>query len=146
VVNAPEGDPATVYAHHSIWPRKVDIRMYIVCAHVNNHEHFDDRCINSRMHTYMHAESYNELNRHTDTQALGVCVCVCVCVCVRIGGPKDALCRDRAWRRHSVHGAAHRVRSTRGYRGELGDAWHGSAPAHPDALRLPARGRRYVCT
>eukprot|EP00960_Hanusia_phi_P053346 762021-Hanusia_phi.AAC.1 len=27
VVNAPAGDPATVYAHHSIWPAKVDPKM-----------------------------------------------------------------------------------------------------------------------
>ena len=34
VVNAPEGDPATVYAHHSIWPRKVDPKMpYIETVH-----------------------------------------------------------------------------------------------------------------
>ena len=36
VVNAPEGDPATVYAHHSIWPRKVDPKMpYVETVHAD---------------------------------------------------------------------------------------------------------------
>ena len=34
VVNAPEGDPATVYAHNSIWPRKVDPKIpYVETVH-----------------------------------------------------------------------------------------------------------------
>jgi len=36
VVKAPEGDPATVYAHHSIWPRKVDPKMpYVETVHAD---------------------------------------------------------------------------------------------------------------
>jgi len=36
VVKAPEGDPATVYAHNSIWPRKVDPKMpYVRARHLN---------------------------------------------------------------------------------------------------------------
>ncbi|EKX50599.1 hypothetical protein GUITHDRAFT_161834 [Guillardia theta CCMP2712] len=36
VVNAPAGDPATVYAHHSIWPAKVDPKMpYIETVHAD---------------------------------------------------------------------------------------------------------------
>jgi len=36
VTNAPQGDPATVYAHHSIWPRKVDPKMpYVETVHAD---------------------------------------------------------------------------------------------------------------
>ena len=32
VVKAPQGDPATVYAHNSIWPSKVDPKMPYVSS------------------------------------------------------------------------------------------------------------------
>jgi hypothetical protein len=74
VVNAPEGDPATVYAHHSIWPRKVDIRIHKVCACVNKHRESLTTDMHQFTHAHIHAcrelQRARQTARQPDTQAL----------------------------------------------------------------------------